>query len=141
MSELEEIDLKYEKELVAQLIDKWLEGWSRKDIDVILRHVAKDFVGQSPMPNWLKITGPEGLKEYFLESYVKAPLGPVTHAESHIDVSASGDLAYEIGRHDHLVTEESGNTHVSPWNHLIVLKKIEGEWKIIAISETKSESQ
>lgn len=43
--------------------------------------------------------------------------------------------------HDHVGIEESGNTHVSPWNYLIVLEKIEGEWKIIAISENKSESQ
>ena len=93
------------------------------------------------MPNWSNIIGPEGLKEYFLEDYVKHPLGPVTHGESQIGVSASGDLVNEIGRHDNVVIEEFSNTHVSPWNHLNVLKKIEGQWKIIAISETKSKSK
>ena len=138
---MKEIDLENEKVLVAQVIDEWLEGWSRKDVDVILRYVAEDFVLHLPLPNWSTIIGPDGLKEYVLEYYGKRPRGPVTHGKSQIGVSASGDLAYEIGTHDHVVIEESGSTYVAPWNHLIVLKKIEGEWKIIAISETNIESQ
>jgi len=133
---MKEIDLETEKELVAQVIDEWLEGWSRKDVDVILRYVSDDFVLHLPLPNWSSIIGREELKDYVMEYYNKRPRGPVTHGESKIDVSASGDLAYEIGTHDHVVIEESGSTHVAPWNHLIVLKKIKGQWKIIAISET-----
>lgn len=127
-------DLKTEKEMVAQTIDEWLKGWSHKDVDVITRHVAKDFVGH--LPNRSSINGLEGLRDFVLEYYNKRPFGPVIHAESQIDVSASGDLAYEIGRHDHVMIEESGSQAVRPWNHLIALKKIDGKWKITAISET-----
>jgi ketosteroid isomerase-like protein len=130
------LDIEAEKKLVAQVVDEWLEGWSNKDIDVILKHVSKDFVLQLPIPEWSTIIGLGGLKKYVLEYYMSRPLGPVTHEESQIGVSASGDVAYEIGRHDHVVFDESGSSRIAPWNHLIVLKKTQREWKIIAISET-----
>lgn len=94
MSELEEIDLKYEKELVVQLIDKWLEGWSQKDVDVILKYVSSDVVAQ--LPNMPSINGSEKLKEFFFTYYNKRPLGPVIHSKSLVDVSETGDVAYEI---------------------------------------------
>ncbi|MHA2432866.1 MAG: YybH family protein [Candidatus Thorarchaeota archaeon] len=130
------MDLESEKQLVAHVIDEWLEGWSQKDVDVILKHVSDDFVMQLPIQSWSNIIGREGLKEYVLEYYMKRPLGPVTHEESQIGVSGSGDLAYEVGRHDHVVFDDSDSSSIAPWNHLIVLKNIKGEWKIVAISET-----
>jgi ketosteroid isomerase-like protein len=129
------VDIKAEK-VVAHIIGDWLEGWSNKDLDIILKHVSDDFVMQLPIQNWSKITGREGLRKYVLDYYMKRPLGPVTHEESQINISASGDVAYEIGRHDHVVFDNSGGSRIAPWNHLIVLNKIEGEWKIVAISET-----
>jgi len=131
---MKEIRLENEKKLVAQVIDKWLEGWSGKDVEVITRHVANDFVAH--LPNRSSINGLEALKDYVLEYYNKRPFGPVLHVESQIDVSTSGDLAYEVGRHDHVMVEESGSHTVRPWNHLIVLKKTDGKWKVTAISET-----
>ena len=137
---MKEMDLESERQLVAHVIDEWLEGWSNKDKDVILKHVLDDFVMQLPIQSWSKIIGREGLKEYVLEYYMKRPLGPVTHEESQIGISMSGDVAYEIGRHDHVVFDDSGSSRIAPWNHLIVLNKIQGEWKIVAISETNIES-
>jgi len=131
---MKEIDLETEKGLVTHVIDKWLEGWSRKDVDVILKYVSSDVVAH--LPNMPSIIGGEELKDFFFEYYSKRPLGPVIHSKSLVDVSESGDIAYEIGGHDHVVIEESGDTHIAPWNHIIILRKIEREWKIIAISET-----
>jgi ketosteroid isomerase-like protein len=133
---LNDTNLETERKDVARVIDKWLDGWSRQDIDIILKYVAHDFVLQLPIENWSKINGKDELKKYVQKYYMKRPLGPVTHEESLIGISSSGDLAYEIGRHDHVVFNESGGQHIVPWNHLIVLKKILGEWKISAISET-----
>ena len=130
---MNEIDLETEKELVAQVIDEWLDGWSRKDAEVIMEFVANDFVlHMSENPASI---GLAALRD-FVQEYSKLPLGPVTHEVSRIEVSASGDMAYEIGTHHHVVIEGSGSQYVEPWNHLIVLKKINGQWKIIAISET-----
>jgi len=112
------VDVESEKKLVAQVVDEWLEGWSNKDLDVILKHVSDDFVMQVSIQNWSKIIGREGLEKYVLEYYMKRPLGPVTHEESQTGVSASGDVAYEIGRHDHVVFDESGGSRIAPWNHL-----------------------
>jgi len=61
--------------------------------------------------------------------------GPVHYRESKITVSDSGDLAYDVGRHDHVVYDKSGGSSVVRDNHFIVLKKINGVWMIDGISE------
>lgn len=127
-------NIEIEKEHVLEVVDAWLEGWSNKDSETILKHVSDDIIAH--MPNMPSIIGHDGLEDFIQNYYLKRPLGPVTHEEYSIDVSESGDLAYEIGRHDHIVFDESGDPHVAPWNHIILLKKIKGDWKIIAISET-----
>lgn len=131
---MKEINFETEKGLVTHLIDKWLEGWSKKDVDIILKYLSSDITAH--LPNMSSINGVKELTDFFFEYYRKRPLGPVIHSKSLVDISESKDMAYEIGRHDHVVIEESGDTHKVPWNHIIILKKIEGEWKIIAISET-----
>ncbi len=133
---MKEINLEAEKEQVAHVINEWLEGWSRKDEEVIVKFVANDFVLQmSESPIFI---GLEALRDFFQE-YSLLPLGSITHEEARIDVSAAGDMAYDVGTHYHEIFEESGSTYIEPWNHLIVLKKIQGHWKIIAISETNIE--
>jgi ketosteroid isomerase-like protein len=91
------------------------------------------------MPGSAPILGHEGLKG-IMEAY-KTVLGPIHHVESTITVSDSGDVAYEIGRHDHVMYDGSGGSHRSAWNHIIVLKKVDGVWLIDGISETNIEPE
>ena len=53
-----------------------------------------------------------------------------------IDVSESGDMAYQHGTHHHVIMEVDVESRVSTWKQLIVLKKIDGVWKFVAMSET-----
>ena len=52
--------------------------------------------------------------------------------------SESGDLAYAVGKHDHILIE-SGVAKYSPWSHVILLRKVDGVWKICGESETNDE--
>ena len=123
---------------VKAVIDGWLKAWSEKDADGILAPLSDGFVAH--LPNSAPVIGYEGLKE-FVGVYKSFSLGPVIHSGSVISVSGSGDLAYEVGRHDHVVYEKSGGSHLSPWSHIIVLKKVDGVWRIDGISETNNEAE
>ena len=68
MKGMKEIDLETENGLVAHLIDKWLEGWSKKDIDVIMKYVSSDVTAH--LPNMLSINGVEELKEFLVLSFI-----------------------------------------------------------------------
>lgn len=60
----------------------------------------------------------------------------MTLGESWIDIYCSGDFAYEYGTHNHVRFDVDGKSYISVWKQLIVLKKIEGVWKVVAMSET-----
>jgi ketosteroid isomerase-like protein len=75
----------------------------------------------------------------YLNSQARAVLGPIYHTASKITMSDSGDVAYEIGRHDHIMYDWSGGSQRSFYDHIIVLKKVDGKWMIDRISETNTE--
>jgi ketosteroid isomerase-like protein len=135
--ELDKLRRDEESARVKEVLDGWFKAITEKDNDGILAPLSDGFVNH--LPNQAPIIGREGLRGA-LEAY-KAVLGPVYHVESVITVSDSGDLAYEVGRHDHVMYGESGASYMSPWNHIIVLKKVDGRWLIDGISETNIEPE
>jgi ketosteroid isomerase-like protein len=130
---------KQEKESakVKQVLDDWFNAVAKNDRNGTLAPLSDGFV--SHMPDRPPIQGREGLWGA-MAAYVGV-LGPIYHVESKITVSDSGDVAYEIGRHDHVMYDESGSSHLSPWNHIIVLKKVDDVWLIDGISETNIEPE
>jgi len=122
---------------VKQVLDDWFNAMTKIDLDGTLAPLSDEFV--SHMPGSAPFLGREGLKG-IMEAY-KAILGPIYHVESKITVSDSGDVAYEIGRHDHMMYDGSGGSHRSAYNHIIVLKKVDGVWLIDGISETNIEPE
>jgi ketosteroid isomerase-like protein len=122
---------------IKQVIDDWFNAVTKIDRNGTLAPLSDEFV--SHMPGRPPILGREGL--WGRMAAYKDVLGPIYHVESKITVSDSGDVAYEIGRHDHVMYDESGSSHLSPWNHIIALKKVDGVWLIDGISETNIEPE
>ncbi|MFH1180280.1 MAG: nuclear transport factor 2 family protein [Candidatus Bathyarchaeota archaeon] len=122
---------------VKKVLDDWFNAMTEQDYDRFLTPLSDEYIQH--LPGTAPIVGREGLKGIF-DAY-KAVLGPIHHVESKITVSDSGDMAYEIGRHDHVMYDGSGGSHLSPWNHIIVLKKVDGVWLIDGISETNIEPE
>jgi ketosteroid isomerase-like protein len=52
--------------------------------------------------------------------------------ELKVEVSDSGDLGYLIGEH-YSVSDDTGE-ELGRWKHLFVWKKVDGDWKISAVS-------
>ena len=120
---------------VKKVIDDWLTAMGKIDREGTLSPISDDFI--SHMPGSPPFVGKEGLWE-IMEEY-KAVLGPIYHTGSKIMVSDSGDVAYEIGRHDHIMYDGAGGSQRSSYDHIIVLKKVDGKWMIEGISETNTE--
>lgn len=115
---------------VKKVIDDWLNAMSKKDLEGIYKPISPGYVQH--LPGVAPIRGLEGFKGV-IDEYLPQ-FGPTTHIESAITVSDSGDLAYAIGKHDHVMFDKSGSTKVIDL-HFIVLKKVEGAWLIDGISE------
>jgi ketosteroid isomerase-like protein len=126
---------KRESEKVKKVIDDWLNAMGKIDRSGTLSPISEDFV--SHMPGAPPFVGKEGLWG-IIEAY-KAVLGPIYHTASKITVSESGDVAYELGRHDHIMYDGLGGSSRSSYDHLIVLRKVDGSWLIDGISETNTE--
>lgn len=124
-----------ESEKVKKVIGDWLNAMGKVDRSGTLSPISDEFI--SHMPGSQPFIGKEGLWG-IMEAY-KAVLGPIYHTASKITVSESGDLAYEIGRHDHIMYDGSGGSSRSSYDHIIVLKKVDGRWLIDGISETNTE--
>lgn len=119
---------------VKKVIDDWFNAMAKIDKEGTLSPVSENFV--SHMPGAPPFVGKDGLWG-IMEAYKKV-LGPIYHTNSSITVSESGDIAYEIGKHDHIMYDGSGGSHRSSYDHIIVLKKANDNWYIEGISETNT---
>lgn len=126
-----------EIETLYQIVDKWMDAWTQKDRASIMNPLTDDFFFH--IPNMSPTNGKDTLGT-FVNSDKLEYIPPARHVESRITISASGDLAYAVGKHDHILNE-SGVTRYSPWSHVILLRKIEGVWKICGESETNDEPE
>jgi len=127
------VDLKVEKEAVEKTIKRWYEAATDMDLDSFMELAADHFVLLNSGRD--AIVGKDGFRDFFYE-YGGGSYGPVSLGESWIDVSESGDMAYQHGTHHHVILEDGVESRVSTWKQLIVLRKIDGVWKFAAMSET-----
>jgi uncharacterized protein (TIGR02246 family) len=127
------VDIEAEKKAVENTIKKWYKAATDMDLDSFMKLAADDFVLLNPGRD--AILGKDGFRDFFYE-YGGGSYGPVSLGESCIEVSEFGDMAYQHGTHHHVIMEGDVEDHVSTWKQLIVLKKIDGVWKFVAMSET-----
>jgi uncharacterized protein (TIGR02246 family) len=127
------VDVEAEKEAVEITIKQWYKAATDMDLDSFMELAADDFVLLNPGRD--AILGKDGFRNFFYE-YEGGSHGPVSLGESRIDVSESGDVAYQHGTHHHVILEGGVESRVSTWKQLIVLRKIDGKWKFVAMSET-----
>jgi len=133
---MNKIDLEKEKKLVEDTIRAWYEAATEMNLDSFMELANDNFVLLNPGRAVIK--GKEGFKAFFYE-YGDQRVGPVTLGDSWIEVSEAGDMAYQRGTHHHVFYDEDGGSYVSTWKQLIVLRKIDDKWKLVAMSETSLE--
>ena len=131
------MDIEAEKKAVEKTIKKWYKAATDMDLDSFMELAADDLALLNPGRD--AILGKDGFRDFFYE-YGGGSHGPVSLGESVVNVSESGDMAYQHGTHHHVILDGEVESHVSTWKQLIVLKKINGRWKFGAMSETRLSS-
>ncbi len=120
-----------EKQIIARLGRGWWEAWNRKDIDAEMALIADNIIVQPA--NMPQFVGKKAYRE-FMEEYYKILVSTVGES-SRIEVSSSGDMAYDAGTMKVLLKGPEG-TIEDEQKYFAVYQKIDGEWKCTALSSS-----
>ena len=122
------VDVEAEKKRIFELNQKWYKLETAKQLDAVMDFMTEDVIMQvGDMP---PINGKSEVRKLFVEMFktlVSSSGGPVR-----IEVSASGDLAYDIGNTKSSWIGAGGKRVEVDMKYLLVWKKVGGEWKCVA---------
>ena len=125
----ESIDIEAEKQLIKDIVTKAFEAEQQKDVDAILSYYAEDVIAHAP--NMTQIQGLEAMRDFYTE-YFKI-LVSIEGWSTEIIVSEAGDMAWDYGGSRSVINGPDGPIE-GEGKYLSVYKKINGEWKCVAIS-------
>ena len=121
---------------IRQADQALLQAEEQRDLESAMALVGPDAVFQPPgLP---AIGGDEVIRRFYEERWFTLPYVEISGQVETIVVAASGDLAYLDGR-SHLTLEISGENVSSEGKYLGVWQKIQGQWRLVAISWTANE--
>ena len=102
-----------------------------KNIDSVLTYYAEDAVIQPAGAPAAK--GHQAIRQLYADFYRAVPFTSFTASMTALEIGAAGDLAYETG-----VTrfgfDSAGTRTEVIGKHLTVWRKVDGEWKIVAVA-------
>jgi len=128
---VKEVNVEVEKQIIARLGREWWEAWNRKDIDAEMALIADKILVQSAgMPQFV---GKKAYRE-FMEEYYKTLVSTIGES-SRIEVSSSGDMAYDAGIMKVILKGPEG-TIEDEQKYFAVYQKIDGEWKCTVLSSS-----
>ena len=126
---MNKVDVEAEKQILARLGQEWWAAWNRKDIDAEMQLIADDIVVQpANMPQFIG----KGAYREFMREYYKT-LVSTSGKSTRIEVSSSGDMAYDVGTMKVIMEGPEGRFE-DDQKYLAVYKKIDRKWKCTALS-------
>ncbi len=123
---MKEIDLEADRKILSEIHSKMLVD-QNTDVDEELSYMAEDAILIPPKEPLIE--GKEVL-EALIKDMKKTEwdLGKPGRGVRTLEISASGDLAYDIGKYD--IVNKTPDGPVRSKGHFVTLyKKIEGQWK------------
>ena len=124
------IDLEAEKAAIIKVMEMTVEAEKNRDADAAVTFFTDDAIIQpADMP---QIQGIQALHDLYIE-FFKMPDMTFESQSTETVVASSGDTGYNIGWNLFIFEGPEGNIEVKG-KYLAVMKKIEGEWKIAALS-------
>ena len=121
---------------IRQADQALLQAEEQRDLESTMALVGPHAVFQPP--GFPAIVGDEAIRRFYEEHWFTLPYVEISGQVETIVVAASGDLAYLDGR-SHLMLEISGEEVLSEGKYLGVWQRIEGQWRLVAISWTANE--
>lgn len=124
------VDVEAEEQTIERLRGEWLEAENRKDVEATMAFMSDDVILH--VANIPQFLGKDALREPFSD-YIRNRLISTDSWSSRIDVSSSGDMAYDIGTSLAKVRGQEGPIEVKQ-KYLNIWKKTGGDWKCVASS-------
>ncbi len=125
-----QLNLEAEKQKIRKRTQEWLKAESKRDLDSALTFIAED--GVYLANDWPTLRGHAEIST-FLNAAFEMPMGKISGGTEKIEISASGDMAYEFGRTEVPFSFAAGDTTFKT-HYIVVWKKINGQWKAVATS-------
>ena len=124
--EVKEVDLEADRKILSELHVKMLVD-QNTDVDEEMSYIAEDAILIAP--NEPLIEGEEVFKALIKDmKKTEWDLGKPGRGVMTLEISASGDLAYDIGKYD--IVNKTPDGPVRQKGFFVTLyKKIEGQWK------------
>ena len=126
--ELKEVDLEADRKILSEIHVKMLVD-QNTDVNEEMSYIAEDAV--LVPPNGPLIEGKE-VFEALIKNMKKTEwdIGKPGRGVKTLEISASGDLAYDIGKYD--IVNKTPEGPIRSKGHFVTLyKKIEGQWKFM----------
>jgi uncharacterized protein (TIGR02246 family) len=119
-----------DEQTIRDLDKAWSEAANHKALDKTVSYYADD---GSVLPfNAPIATGKDAIKQVW-QHLMSAPGYGLTFAPSKIDISKSGDIAYEIGTFELKMNDQQGTPTTTAGKYVVVWKKTSQEkWKVQA---------
>lgn len=129
---MKEVDIEAEKEILRELHVKMLADHNT-DVDEEMSYMAEDTILIPPdMPAIVGYNAVKSALEQMVQTKVLS-LGDRTHGPDKIEVAASGDLAWDVGKFV-IVTEGPEEPVEQKGHYITIYKKIDGQWKFMGQS-------
>jgi ketosteroid isomerase-like protein len=123
------VDIEAEKKKIWEANQDWYRLENENKVDEIFeKYVSDDLVLQVPgMPQFV---GREA-GYAFMKPFIEDVLISIDGKPAQLEVSASGELAYDLGNSTAMVNSPDGPVE-DKQKYLIIWKKIDGNWKAVA---------
>jgi len=123
-------DREADERAIRNLDADWSKAATAKDIDKVMFYYADDatiFVPNEPMA-----TGKPSIRVEWTKLFA-SPAFALSFAPSRVNISKSGDLAYEYGTYSMTVNDPQGKPVNDRGKYVVVWKKqSDGNWKAVA---------
>jgi ketosteroid isomerase-like protein len=125
------VDVTAETEAVRARSDGIAGAEGALDVEGALAFYAEDAIVQPDRAP--QIRGHEAIAGMYRQFFEGSPLKEFSVKASHLTVSQGGDLAYEYGVNRAVLAGPEGDV-VDVGKYLLVWKKIDGEWLVVALT-------
>ena len=123
-------DREADERTIRNLDADWSKAATAKDIDKVMSFYSDDatiFVPNEPMA-----TGKPSIRVEWTKLF-SSPAFALSFAPSRVDISKSGDMAYEYGTYSMTVNDPQGKPVNDRGKYVVVWKKqSDGNWKAVA---------
>jgi ketosteroid isomerase-like protein len=123
-----------EKETISSRTREWFAVEAQRDMEASLAYMTPDVIIHAEGAP--AVVGLDAAKALY-EDFFKIPFIDLEFLPREIQIAESGEIAYDVGPFNYVFDGDDGPTR-SPAKSLLIWRKVDGEWKSVALAFTGS---